>query len=142
MQNKAILIPLCLQVFLTAVVWCFLIFLQVKAIKQQRVDPNSLTDDTKADAVFKDALNASDNLENLFELPVLFYVACLVIFSLKATDNLYFALALTFVFLRGVHSFIHCTYNRVTHRFNAYAASALILWLIWLRIAFQIVQGL
>jgi len=31
--------------------------------------------------------------------------------------------------LRAVHSFIHCSYNNVMHRFLAYLASSLALWI-------------
>jgi hypothetical protein len=33
--------------------------------------------------------------------------------------------------LRCIHSFIHLTYNRVTHRFAVYALSTVILFMLW-----------
>jgi hypothetical protein len=41
------------------------------------------------------------------------------------------ALAWAFVALRALHSLIHVTYNRVVHRFAAYAASTLCVFALW-----------
>jgi hypothetical protein len=74
---------------------------------------------------------AADNFRNLFELPVLFYLA-LVVADLTAQVTLpVLALAWLFVALRIVHSAIHCGYNKVMHRFQAYFAGGVALWLLW-----------
>jgi hypothetical protein len=39
--------------------------------------------------------------------------------------------AWAYVALRGLHSLIHVTYNRVVHRFLVYAASTLLLFGMW-----------
>jgi hypothetical protein len=52
--------------------------------------------------------------------------------------GVFLALAWAFVVLRIVHSFIHCTYNRVMHRFTAYLLSSLVLWVIWVYLALQL----
>ena len=44
-------------------------------------------------------------------------------------------LAWLFVLLRVGHSAIHCTYNKVMHRFYAYVAGGVALWLLWGAIA-------
>ena len=46
------------------------------------------------------------------------------------------ALAWTFVALRVLHSAIHCSYNKVMHRFYAYVAGGAVLWLLWAWLAF------
>jgi hypothetical protein len=42
------------------------------------------------------------------------------------------------VVLRGVHSAIHATYNRVMDRFKAYLAGMLCLALMWILFAIQL----
>jgi hypothetical protein len=37
-----------------------------------------------------------------------------------------------------LHSLVHCTYNRVIHRFTAYLASSLVLMLMWIRLALYV----
>ena len=39
------------------------------------------------------------------------------------------------VAFRAIHSLVHCTYNRVMHRFSAYLVAALALWAMWVRLA-------
>lgn len=71
------------------------------------------------------------NMMNLLELPVLFYVACLAHVVLGQADARALALAWMYVVLRVAHSVIHLTYNRVQHRLVAYAASNVVLIMLW-----------
>ena len=58
---------------------------------------------------------------------------------LMIQDLLLVQLSWAYVGLRYVHSLVHCTYNRVMHRFIAYAASCLVLMLLWARLAAYII---
>ncbi len=78
---------------------------------------------------------AADNFRNLFELPVLFYVACLTAALTGAGTPLLLALCWAYVALRVAHSAIQLTNNRVRHRFNVFAASTAVLLLIWILVA-------
>ena len=50
-------------------------------------------------------------------------------------------LAWIFVALRVVHSAIHCSYNKVMHRFYAYLLGGLALWALWGWLALGLVRG-
>jgi hypothetical protein len=50
-------------------------------------------------------------------------------------------LAWGFVGLRVLHSAIHCSYNRVWHRFYAYLAGGLVLWALWGVLAVGLLRG-
>jgi hypothetical protein len=79
---------------------------------------------------------------NQYELPVLFYVlTALALFTRKA-DLLFVVMAWLFVLSRIVHAAIHTTSNRVSHRFYAFAAGAIILLLMWIIFAVRILLGL
>jgi hypothetical protein len=56
-------------------------------------------------------------------------------------DALLVQLAWGFVILRIVHSLIHCSYNRVMHRFIAYFISCLFLLFMWIRLASYILSN-
>ncbi len=73
------------------------------------------------------------NFMNLLELPVLFYVVCLGFYVTEKVDAFAVYTAWLFVALRVVHSFVHLTYNNVYHRLGAYAASATVLLVLWIR---------
>jgi hypothetical protein len=104
-------------------------------IKRKSIDPQSLDTRVHGQDVLTDSPAQADNLKNLFELPVLFYVAVMLALVLMIQDQLLVQLAWVYVALRYIHSLVHCTYNRVMHRFIAYAASCLVLVFMWARLA-------
>jgi hypothetical protein len=134
MFYKPILIPLLVQVFLTFSVWAYMYVWRIPEIRRKSIDPQRLQDRAVAHELLPDSANASNNLKNLFELPVLFYAAVLLSLVLLIQDPALVQLAWGFVLLRIVHSAIHCTYNNVTHRFIAYALSSLFLLFMWIRL--------
>jgi hypothetical protein len=72
----------------------------------------------------------SNAFDNQFQLPVLFYVACLVAISF-GTTLIEVLLAFAFVVTRYVHALIHITTNNVPRRFAAYTAGLVLLCLFW-----------
>ena len=50
------------------------------------------------------------------------------------------AIAWVFVAFRYVHSVIHVTYNRVRHRFTVYVLGCLVLWLLWGKLAIDLLR--
>ncbi|HEV7346265.1 MAG TPA: MAPEG family protein [Devosia sp.] len=73
----------------------------------------------------------SNNFDNQFQLPVLFYVAVLLVLWSGGADWLEVALAWLFVALRYGHAAIHTSTNRVFRRFTAYVAGLVVLCLLW-----------
>ena len=74
------------------------------------------------------------NYMNLLELPVLFYLASIIVLIIDGTDKTFLNLAWSYAALRIVHSTIHLTYNRVLHRSIVFAASNGVLAIMWIRI--------
>lgn len=81
------------------------------------------------------ATQANRNYMNLLELPVLFYVACLIGYASHVSSAHMVTLAWVYVGLRVVHSLIHVTYNQVMHRFAAFVASNFALIGLWVLLA-------
>lgn len=117
----------------TAGVWGWMYVKRLRHMRQYNIDPQSIHTPPKLAATFPAAVNyPADNLKNLFEMPVIFYVICLVSESLRVqgfilSGWLYHA-AWGYVILRALHSLIQCSYNKVMHRFIVYLLSCLILW--------------
>ena len=61
----------------------------------------------------------SDNLKNLFEMPVLFYALASMLFVTEQVDSGYVVAAWVFAAFRIAHSAVHCTVNIVMLRFGA-----------------------
>lgn len=140
--HSAIFVPLLAQVGLTFLVWIFMYYERITLMRRKRIDPERLKlAGAEADELLREADQSSDNFVNLFEVPILFFVAILTIHVAGLTDRAFVNLAWLFVTLRAVHSLIHCTYNRVMHRFAAYALSTFVLIWIWGRVAAQILSG-
>jgi hypothetical protein len=68
---------------------------------------------------------------NLLELPMLFYVLCLMLFASGRVDTMFLNLAWSYVALRAIHSLIHVTYNNVYHRLVIFSLSNVVLILTW-----------
>lgn len=81
----------------------------------------------------------SNNLDNQFQLPVLFFVAALLALWAGASPWWEVFAAWLFVLLRYVHAAIHVTTNRVYRRFFAYAAGLAVLAVLWLMLLIRII---
>lgn len=76
------------------------------------------------------------NIANQFELPVLFHIACLLLYITDADNVVTVVLAWLFVLSRYVHSYVHVTSNRLRQRralFGIGFALVVCLWA-WLAI--------
>lgn len=143
MQPELILQPFAAMMLLTLLVWLRLYFTRIPEITRQRINPQKLATRAQKSKIHLSDAEActSDNFQNLFELPVIFYAVCLALFALGTVDALYVALAWLFVALRAAHSLIHLTYNKVLHRFVIYVAGGAALAAMVLRLAWQVMIG-
>jgi len=138
MRQNLVFIPLFLQVLLTFVVGFWLLFLRMKEIRANRIQPQELETRAQSGARFQESLSAADNFLNLFELPVLFYVLVIVAYLTASVSWLLVTLLYLFVAGRVAHSVIHVGYNNVMHRFAAFGVSTLILLAGWLVLAVRL----
>lgn len=69
---------------------------------------------------------------NLFEAPVLFYVACVTAMAVDRVNSTLLALAWAYVAARALHAWVHVGRNRLRHRIAAYMLSWLVLLALWL----------
>jgi hypothetical protein len=77
------------------------------------------------------------SFNNMFEVPVLFYVACTLYLSLGVESPPGLVFAWLFVALRYVHAFIHLTYNHLLHRMLSFWVSFICVLLLWTILLFQ-----
>jgi hypothetical protein len=141
MSFNPILLPLLTMVFLTFAVWIYLFALRIPETKRLKIDPDELRDRAEAHQILTVSAAASNNLKNLFEMPVLFYLAAMLAMLLLIQDVVLVWLAWGFVIVRIAHSLIQCTYNRVMHRFTAYMISCIFLLVLWIRLASYILAN-
>jgi len=68
---------------------------------------------------------------NLLEMPLLFYVLCLMLFVSGRVDRTFLCLAWGYVALRIVHTLIQVTYNNVNHRLIPFTLSNFAVIAMW-----------
>jgi hypothetical protein len=141
MYFKPLLIPLLAQVALTFIVMIIMYRKRVTEMKTKRIHPQRTKTRSKTLGVLTDSETAANNYTNLFESPVLFYTAILLTLILMVQDTILVILAWTYVGSRVMHSFIHITYNRVMHRFMVFLFSSFVLFAIWVRLGWIILQS-
>jgi len=134
-----ILQPVIGMMLLTAVVWFVLYSKRIPAMKKARLPTQTWTTPDKTVELLPEAINyPAYNFKNLFELPVVFYALCLVLFVTNSVDNVHVIAAWTFVAFRVLHSVIHCTVNIVMARFLCYLVASLALWFMLARATIDI----
>ena len=123
---------------LTLLVWIFMYVRRIQFLTQNDISPKDLAvPGALAQLSPPEVSNPSDNLQNLFEIPVLFYALALYLFVTNQVDAIYVGAAWVFVAFRTLHSAVHCTVNVVMLRFYLYLASTVAVWFIAARAALQ-----
>ena len=139
MDSKLMWWPGVAMAALTFVVWLRMFFRRIGQMKRERIHPQAVATSGAAAARLTDSA-AADNFRNLFELPVLFYLALAVAVQTAQVSTTTLSLAWAFVALRVGHSAIQCTYNKVIHRFYVYALGGTTLWIFWAVLAFGLLR--
>jgi hypothetical protein len=134
MPSAELALPMLGMMVLTLLVWVFLFIRRISFAQSNNIDIEEFKTPADIQALIPgDESASSNNLKNLFELPILFYAICLYLTVSLQVDSLYVNCAWAFLVLRTLHSLIHCTYNRVAHRFAVYALSGIALWIMVVR---------
>ena len=133
MDPQSIFGPVLALMVLTVVVWIYMYARRLPFIGTLDLPPNEITPAELARRSPPAVSNPSDNLKNLFEMPVLFYALALYLYVAGQVDQTHVAAAWGFVALRAAHSAVHCTVNIVLLRFGLYAASCACLFFMLLR---------
>lgn len=113
------------------VAWTFIVLLRVATVRftsRLRFDDFKLGE---SGAVPAHVALPNRNYMNLLELPLLFYVACALLYAAGGTPAAAIALAWAYVGLRIAHSLIHLSYNNVLHRSLVFTLSNFALIGLW-----------
>lgn len=110
--------PVLAQITLTVFVFFILASRKADAIKSGQENREKAALDNKAwnESVVK----ASNNIDNQFQTPVLFYALCFVLYELQAVTIFSLSLAWAYAVSRFVHAFIHLGSNYVPNRLRVF----------------------
>ena len=122
-EQTNILAPMAVQMILMILIAFWLVWARVGSVIRGKVDIKDVARDGWQGWV----KNAGDNYSNQYELPVVFFAACLTLFVTKNVTDLAIMLAWAFVVLRIIHAGIHLTFNNINIRFLVFLLGALCL---------------
>ena len=83
----------------------------------------------------------SRNVINLYEMPTLFYAGTALALAGGQSGALLVALGWAYFALRGLHTVVHVTSNKVLWRFRVFGASWLVLIAYWAVLAIGLVRN-
>jgi hypothetical protein len=130
MDPRQIFLPAVAMVVLSSILLVRMFFERLRQVRAENIRWREIPSASQMAARFQDT-RAADNFRNLFEVPVLFYLALVVAFLIAQVNLLTLSLAWIFVASRYLHSVIHCTNNRLKYRFPVYLLGWLVLWIFW-----------
>lgn len=140
MQNPAILYPIFALAAWTAQVLLLIPFYRVRAGRRREIVTNDFKFGESASVPSYVSI-PNRNYMNLLEIPVLFYVACLLLYVTAGGSKLAVIFAWAYVALRVLHSLIHLSYNNVIHRLAAFALSNFALIALWVLAAMHVLAN-
>jgi hypothetical protein len=130
MRNPAILHPMFALAAWTLLVLLLIPLVRARAARRREIVIDDFRDGESANVPAAVRI-PNRNYMNLLELPMLFYIVCLVLYVTGGASSIAIAIGWAFVAFRVVHSIIHLTYNRVLHRLAAFTAANVSLVLLW-----------
>lgn len=128
--NIHLVYPLCAMFLLTFIVLITMFSMRVKAVKSGKTEITYYKTFSKG-SEDENTLKATRHFANLFEAPVLFYVACILGMIIPVTSLLFLFAAWGYVFARAVHAYVHIGANKLLTRMRVYFVSWVILIMMW-----------
>ncbi len=125
MSPSYLFLPMLVQVMLTMSV-----FVRLGAAKSKAASDGEVNEERRAlhdDAWPEPVIKLNNNIRNQFELPVLFYAVCFILWALNTTNVFVHAVAWLFVISRIAHSMIHTGSNLVPLRRKVFTLGFLLL---------------
>ncbi|REL30779.1 MAPEG family protein [Thalassotalea euphylliae] len=141
MTNHLLYLPLAVMIGLTILVWIYMYARRLTFLIGNQIDADRLKAPENVSQIIPAEINAaSNNLKNLFEMPVLFYAVALVAIQSQDQSTLTYISAWIFVLLRVPHSMIHCLNGPVMARFVCYALSSIALFVMAINVFWQVLR--
>jgi len=135
MNQSAIFWPVIVQVALTYGIYALISRRRIGAIKAGNARPAQFRENQNEPA---ESLFVRNNLANQFELPVLFFAACLTGHAIGAADTALVVFAWIFALSRIGHAYIHVTSNRIRYRRPLFVIGFLALAAMWVRVTLSL----
>ena len=117
--------PMALQISLTISMFFLLAARKAKSIKAGEIDKAKTALDNKA--WNEHVVKVSNNIDNQFQTPVLFYALCIALYLINSVSMVTLILAWGYALSRCVHAYIHVGSNHVPHRLPIFLVGCIML---------------
>jgi hypothetical protein len=138
MNGEAIFWPVLIQAALTFGIYSLMSLRRIASIREGKAKSSDFRIPTVEP---EPSATVARNLINQFELPVLFYAACLVLFVLGAAGQVAVMVAWLFSLSRLAHAYVHVTTNRLRYRRPLFIAGFVAVLALWLLIAARLIAA-
>ena len=134
-------LPLCVMAFLKIFLTFRLLSLAYSEIKKKNI---KLSQFRLYEGDFPDKLwSARYQFQNMFEIPILFYVLCLINMTVKSYNQIDIILAWGFVFFRVIHFFVRLKNQRdlnIRPRTLSFVLSLVFLTIGWINLLINFIK--
>jgi len=132
MTNEYIFLPVLAHMLLIFILYIYLGKVKSRAVREGSVDRREASLNPKAWPEF--VLKVSNNLDNQFDSPILFYMLSVVYYLTGNVNGILLLIMGAYVFTRYIHAYIHVTSNYVPYRYKSFVIGLLTLLVltIWL----------
>ncbi|ASY61833.1 hypothetical protein SJ05684_c03670 [Sinorhizobium sojae CCBAU 05684] len=120
--------PVLAHVALVFALYALLSRRRVALVRAGKVDSSQFRENREEPS---ESLVVRNSIANQFELPVLFYVCCVLLYVTEGDNPAALGLAWLFVALRYAHAFVHVTSNRLKFRRPLFMACFVALAAMW-----------
>ena len=133
-MNTALVFPMAALVLVTFLVSLVTFRVRIKAVRTGEIKLSYFKTFREQGTIPEDVLKTQRHLTNLFELPVLFYAACLAGLVITVHAPLLVLFAWIFVGARVVHAWIHIGSNSIRPRMASFVVGWLALIAMWVNL--------
>ncbi|WP_199610987.1 MAPEG family protein [Flocculibacter collagenilyticus] len=128
------------MVLLTFAVGCITLYIRFTSVKKRDVSIKyfQLMHDNNGKQIPDIVAKTGNHFSNLFETPVLFYVAASLTLIMGVETRLALVLAWLYVGFRIMHAYIHLTYNNVLHRMCVFWLSCFCILGLWINLLLKL----
>lgn len=137
-MHHDLLWPMATQILLTILVFIPLAIRKKQAIKAGKADLSRTALDNSAWP--DDVVLVSNNIQNQFQIPVLFYTLCLSFTLMGWSSWLILTLAWCFSITRIAHAYVHITSNYIPYRMGLFSLGLISLLVMTILFIFQLVS--
>jgi len=139
MNSSHIFWPVLAQIFLTLTMLILLGVRKTMAVKAGEVNRQQAALNNRVWP--EDVVKVSNNIANQFEVPVLFYVLCLLLYSINAAGMVAIVLAWMFTMSRFAHAYVHIGSNFVPMRLRLFLVGCLVVIAMLILVAWELATG-